>query len=115
MKGTLMKPMKTLLSFLLIASSAFADTAVLSWDASPASEGVTSYVVYELVGAVWQSRGESPTPTLTLTSITAGTHTFAVTAKNLHGESSRSSSAVLPALPAPPANVRIVQVTIISP
>ena len=92
----------------------------LLWDASPASEGITDYVVYERTlqpGAppVYVSVGISPTTEFILPQLTPGLHTFVVTARSGAQESPPSNAVdILGALTAP-GNVRAVLTITIPP
>jgi hypothetical protein len=101
--------MKTLLiAFLLFASNLFATTLV--WDASPASEQVEQYVVYEK-----QNNGEfievarTVLPAYPLQGA-AGPKTYVVTAVNVQGlQSEPSNEASLLGKPSKLGNARIIK------
>jgi hypothetical protein len=98
--------MKRLALITILLTSLFAaqaDAFSLAWTASPPSDAVTGYNVYEASGSprVYTLLG-STGPTVTTFSIgtpAAGVHYYAVTAVNLRGESSKSAEAILPSLP----------------
>lgn len=75
----------------------------VAWDANPASDAVTNYVV-RLDGAII---GSPTGTTQAVTFTTAGAHTVAVRAVNLWGESPDTTLAVNVVIPAKPANIRI--------
>jgi hypothetical protein len=80
-------------------------TVTLAWDANPASDNVTNYVV-RLDGVVVGS----PTGTSQLCTITtAGLHTFAVRAVNLFAESPDSTLTVNVVVPRGPTNLRVTK------
>jgi hypothetical protein len=86
--------MRALLLALLMMSPVSAATFTLGWDANPASDLVTQYTLYEYVGAQWTKVISVPgTETqVTLMGVPQGTHKYAVTAKNIVGESLLSAS-----------------------
>jgi hypothetical protein len=98
--------MKTFLAIMLFwAAAAQAATVTMVWNANPASDGVTKYTLYENLAGTWtkvQDIGPTLT-TLTLTGVSAGLHTYALTASNTAGESQRSTSAPAPIPPNPPS------------
>lgn len=99
--------MKTFLALLLSAVSAFAADHIITWSQNPASEQVTLYNVWLQVGTVWTQLGQTPGTTFTRSNVSAGTHTYALSAINSLGEGPKSISivAIVPALPSAPTNI----------
>lgn len=78
-------------------------TKTLAWDANPASDAVTNYVV-RLDGVII---GSPVTTTQLFTITTLGSHTLAVRAVNLWGESVDTTLTVNVVLPAKPTGLRL--------
>jgi hypothetical protein len=78
-------------------------TRTVAWDANPASDGVTNYVV-RLDNVVI---GSPTTTSLPFTITTAGTHTLAVRAVNLWAESPDSTLVINVIVPAKPTGLRL--------
>jgi hypothetical protein len=84
----------------------------LSWNASPTTEQVTSYRVYEHIGTSYNLIATVAPPSVSylLGSIT-GTHVYCVAGVNTTGEGPKSNevtaTGTLP-LPSAPVNLRIV-------
>lgn len=79
----------------------------LVWDASPPSESVTGYRVYQQGDSAWTKIGESTVPTYALRGALAG-QSFRVTAYNAIGEGVPSASVTVPAgIPAVVKNLKL--------
>ncbi len=98
-----------------LSATAGAASAVLSWDAQAAAQGVTAWVVgYRQGSGDWQTQtveGGGDTTTATVTGLAAAEHTFRVKARNGNGDSgwSQTATAVPTAAttrPARPANLK---------
>lgn len=87
-------------------------TVGLAWDvydwgeASPTNSG---FILYEQAGTNWLPVVAAPAAasTLTLTGVSPGRHTYALTATNYWGESDLSNPATTPRYPGKPINLRI--------
>jgi len=106
-----MKKLILALLFCFVAIACQAATVTLAWDANPADQAVTKYTVYEQTGATWTKLVDVTTPTVTLSNVTPGIHTYAVTASNIWLESARSASAATPNVPSAPSNMIIITIT----
>lgn len=100
-----------------LSVSALAATINIGWDASPAADQVTKYVIYEQVGTNWVKLGEvnavpGTPPTYAIQNATIGVHTYAVAAVNVWGESTKSTPITTPPSAGTPANVRVITVTV---
>jgi len=92
----------------------------LQWTPNAAADQVTKYIVYEKIGGQYVKLLEvtpsACTPTdcnATLPGVTAGVHTYAVTAANLWGESGRSNEVASPPPAGSPMNLKIIITVII--
>lgn len=97
------------LLILLVAITARAQSApTLAWNANPAAENVTSYKVYEHVGAVFNliATVTAPTTIYSLAGV-VGPKLYAVSAVNVSGEGPRSADVTFPATPTTPTGVKI--------
>ena len=111
---------KLIAGLLLLATLASAATIQLVWDANAPAENVTGYNVYERVGTTtnWTRLQSVQTNGVTLASVGIGSHTYAVTATNVVGESPLSLpvSTTIPTDASAPANVTIkIVVTVTVP
>lgn len=98
-----------LLSFILFVCSAITASALsLVWDAS-LDNNTTAYNIYQDTIVTPIANVPAPTTTflLPLATLSAGAHTFFVTAADQRGESTPTNTVTLPALPGPPTNLRI--------
>ena len=105
--------MKAIIASLAIFTISWANAASVSltWDANPPEQGVTFYSVYELIGTTWTKLQSTPETTVALQDLAPGPHRYAVTASNATGESGRSNEVT--ATPAtPPANLRVITITL---
>jgi predicted anti-sigma-YlaC factor YlaD len=93
----------------LSAIAAAADVS-LAWEPNNPPGTVAKFTVYEKVAGVWVKKGETEGTTFTVTGLTAGLHTFAVTASNAWGESDRSNETTTPPPANPPTNLRITTI-----
>ena len=102
--------MKRWLGAILLAMPVLAQGAevTLAWDANPADQLVTEYVLY-MDDAEVARTGESAATV----DVDAGAHVFEVTAVNRWGESGRSEPAGTPPLASPPRTLSVtVAVTV---
>lgn len=107
-----------LFPFFALAFSSITEAAdiMFRWDANPAVEQITQYKFYELTGTIWASVGQPTAGTqITLTGVTPGVHSYAVTAVNAWSESPRSNTVVTPPSPTAPKNLTTFTVTVTVP
>ena len=96
--------MKSLvLSLALMFSSAHAAEVMVTWDANPAVENVTEYVVY-----VDDAEASRTGATLAAVDVAPGAHVFEVSAVNQWGESARSDPVSTPPASSAPGVVVVV-------
>lgn len=76
---------------------------ILTWNANPAAELVTSYKVYQDSVEV----GETANATFTITSVSPGVHQYQVSALNAWGESALSAPVSTPLAPSVPGGLSI--------
>lgn len=111
-----MKTFVTILFLCVALTIAQAQSAPsLQWNVNPASEVVTSYKVYEHVGAVYNLIATVPAPAppialvnYSLAGVPTGAHVYAVTAINVRGESLRSAEVTFPATPTAPTGLNVI-------
>lgn len=105
-----MKALLTLaLAFALSSVLSAADVS-LAWEPNNPPGTVTKYTVYQKIGTNWVKKGDATGTTFTVTGLTPGVHTFAVTATNTWGESVKSNEVTTPAPANPPTNLRITTI-----
>lgn len=104
-----MKTLFTILALFIAAALNAADVS-LAWDPNNPPGTVSKFTVYQKNGTNWVKKGETAGTTFTVTGLTPGVHTFAVTATNTWGESARSNEQTTPAPANPPANLRITTI-----
>lgn len=97
----------TLAAVALVARPVAAADIDLAWDPNPAPQAVTRYTVYERTPASVKLFDTTNT-VATIVNASPGTHTYVVTAWNVHGESAPSVPVTteLPALLSAPLNLR---------
>ncbi len=100
------------LAILLTALTAQAATVSLAWDANPTNQQITKYTVYELTGTTWTKLQDAITTIADLANVVPGVHRYAVTATNILGESGRSNEVETPSAATPPANTRIITISV---
>jgi hypothetical protein len=113
--------MKNALYILLLATlytGVIASDIVLTWDANPIDENISSYRLYEQVGGGWTKIAETPLPspaiiptTLTVPRIGDGKHTFSVAAVNIYGEGPMSDPVAVSAKATKVKGIRVTTVT----
>jgi hypothetical protein len=104
------KLMRIAILLLLSALTLRAATFTLSCDPNPAGDGVTGYNFYERLNAVWVKVDSKATNVAQFTNVTAGIHTYTMTATNIMGESGFGQAVTitnLMAAPGVPTNVTI--------
>lgn len=86
-------------------------TTRLGWNASPASEEILGYRLYEMVGTTYTMFVEvnAATTEVNFPAMTPGVHTLVVRAYNVAGESGDSAPLVvrLVVVPAPPTGLTV--------
>ena len=105
--------MKRWLSAILLAMPVMAQGAdvTVTWDANPAAENVTEYVVY-----VDDAEASRTGATLAAVDVAPGAHVFEVSAVNQWGESARSDPVSTPPASSAPVSVSVtVSVTVTMP
>jgi hypothetical protein len=110
-----MKTLFATLAFLLLTVPLYAATINLAWDAKTVGDTRTHVRIYERTGAVTPytytlvATAIEPATTVTVPSVTAGTHTYVARGWNGQSESADSNavSAVILALPGVIQNVTI--------
>ena len=103
-----MKSLALIVALLCCTLAAHGREVVLVWDASPPSDQVIQYRIYEMTGPGWTQIGVSTTPRFSVGNREPGLYEFAVSAVNFWGESMLSDSATTPGgLPAPPSGPTI--------
>src|SRR5512136_2901694 len=102
--------------WLILASSCFAASVKLAWDAAPAGESWTEVRAYEITGGTYTrvATVAGNLTELTIPSVATGTHTYVVRAYNGQQESPDSNSVQGIILTAPKAPTS-VSITIIVP
>ena len=92
MKKRLLSIFVLLVAFMVIASSSFAASLLVTWNANDPAEGVTGYNIYDKVGTGLNVKvGTVSTTTFTIPSVVEGTHTVTVTAFDAAGNESPPS------------------------
>ncbi len=79
---------KTILSILLafiLTISAQAASVVFAWDARPADEEITTYIVYQKVNGEYVVLGSTASLEIEIVNITPGKNTYAIAASNFWG------------------------------
>ena len=104
--------MKSLvLSLALMFSSAHAAEVMVTWDANPAVENVTEYVMY-----VDDAEVSRTGTTSAAVDVDPGAHVFEVSAVNQWGESERSNPVVTPPVASIPVPVSVtISLTVTAP
>lgn len=102
-----------LVAFMVIASTSFAASILVTWNANDPAEGVTGYNIYDKVGsgATVKVGTVAAVTTFTIPSVVDGTHTVTVTAFDASGNESAPSDpasiTVDTTAPTKPSNLRL--------
>jgi hypothetical protein len=107
--------MKNIIALALLLSCFCVQAAdhIINWAFNPTDQLIMGYCVYEQIGGVWQRRADVPGSinTVTLSSVTPGTHTYALQATNSISISPLGPPVIAPGVPVnatSPTNVIVI-------